>query len=304
MTIALTQKEKRLLQFLIERTWPLGIDEMVRLTGASKRTVYYSLNNLRCLFRQFEVGELRQETDGFLLDEVQRKALRVYLSEKTTLMDKKERISYIICAAICADWQLRFKTLENKFNLSRNAVFADLADAKNELADCHLNLKNSKKEGYYVEGDMLLMRTVFQQHISRLLESSGKEQLDIFEPESIDTYEKKISQINDRLKLGLGSTVQLELVYLMQMIHKKPNCTPVSLMDAEFIHKTKEWQAADELFADLPEQEKNYLTVCLMNFSNGSTFAGEWEEDLDLWECTRKLIELFEIMACVSFEKK
>lgn len=304
VTITLTQNEKRLLQFLIERTWPMSVNEMVRLTGASKRTVYYSLNNLRYLFRQLQIGGPKQEADGFLLNQEQRETLQVYISEKASLMDKKERISYIICGAICADWQLRFRTLENKFGLSRNAVFADLNDAKKELADYHLELKNSKRAGYYVEGDLLLMRTVFQLHISRRLESPAREQLDFFPPEHLYDYGQKISRINERLQLGLNDRVQTELVYLLLMIHQKPSCTSTQMVDTEFIQKTREWEIVGEVFSELKEHEKNYLAICLMNFSNGSSFVEKWDEDLELWGCTKRLIDLFEIMACVSFEKK
>jgi len=300
----LTQNEKRLLQFLIDRTWPMSVSEMAHLTGVSKRTIYYNLNNLRYLFRQLRIGELVQEMDGYLLNEEQRETLKEFLSEKIVQLDKKERISYIICGAICAEWQLRFRTLENKFNLSRNAVFADLADAKKELAEYHLELKNSKKEGYYVEGDLLLMRTVFQLHISRLLESSVREQLDFFDPADILFYKQKLLQINDGLQLGLSDAVQLELVYLLLLIRKKPDCTSMQLVDTEFIEKTQEWKIVGEVFPELKAYEKNYLTICLMNFSNGSNFVGKWDEDLELWECTKRLIDLFELMACVSFEKK
>ncbi len=304
VTVLLTQNEKKLLQLLIDRTWPMSVSEMAHLAGVSKRTIYYSLNNLRYLFRQLQIGELGQETDGYLLNGAQRETLKAYLSEKIVQLDKKERISYIICGAICTDWQLRFRTLENKFNLSRNAVFADLADAKRELSDYHLELKNSKKEGYYVEGDLLLMRTVFQRHISRLLESPVREQLDFFDPENILFYKQRLLQINDRLQLGLNDTVQLELVYLLLLIRKKPGCTSMQMMDTEFIEKTQEWKIVGEVFPELKEYEKNYLAICLMNFSNGSNFVGKWDEDLELWECTKRLIDLFELMACVSFEKK
>lgn len=305
VAVLLTQNERRILQLLIERTLPLNVSEMVHLTKISKRTVYYGLNNLRYLFRQLNIGVLSQEADGFLLNDGQRAALNVYLTEnKAAQWEKKERISYVICAAICADWKLRFKKLEEKFELSRNAIFADLGDVKRELAKYHLELKNSKSEGYYVEGDLLLMRTVFQLRISHLLGSPVREQLDFFDGEDIAAYREKIFRINEKLRLSLSGQVQTELVYLMLMIRKKPSCTPVQFMDAEFIRKTKEWKAVDETFAGLQEQEKNYLAICLMNFSNGSSFEEEWDEDLELWECAKKLTDFFEIMACVSFGKK
>lgn len=301
--ISLTQNEKRIVQLLIERIWPLKVSEIVALTGASRRTVYYSLNNIRYLLKQLGVGELEQQNGGYLLSEEQRDMLKEQLGRKSVQKDKKERISYIICAALSGK-ALRFKELEECFGISRNAVFADLAEVKRNLAEYHLELKNSKSRGYYVEGDCLLMRTVYQLHIHQLLKEGKEEELPFFEKADLELYKDRMEHINAELDLNMTEATRLELVYLMLMLREEAGAASMQMMDVEVIHRTEEWKAVEQIFTELTEKNKNYLALCLMNLKSGSSFAGDWDEDLELWECTKKLIDLFEIMACVSFDKK
>lgn len=69
--ISLTQTEKRIAKLLTERMWPLKVNEIVTLTGASRRTVYYSLDNIRYLLKKLGVGELERQNGGFLLSDDQ-----------------------------------------------------------------------------------------------------------------------------------------------------------------------------------------------------------------------------------------
>ena len=213
----MSQNEKRIVQLLIERIWPLKASEITALTGVSRRAVYYSLDNIRYLLKQLEAGELERQDGGFLLSDEQRMILREQLGRKAVQKNKKERISYIICAAL-SDKTLRFKELEERFEMSRNAVFADLADVKSELAKYHLELKNSKSRGYYVEGDCLLKRTVFQLHIHRLLRNWKVEELHFFDDENLQSDKERMQRISDILELNMSDQAQLELVYLMRML--------------------------------------------------------------------------------------
>lgn len=302
--IQLTPNERQILHLLIEKQKAITAAELARLTNVSKRTVYYSINNLRYLFKQLCVDEFEAQTDGFCLSEAQRKAAQSWLAQESVQLSKKDRISYIICAAICSVQPLRLKMLQDKFGVSRNIVFSDLVDVKKELSAFQLEMLNSRQAGYYVKGDLLLMRTVFQLHISRLIRSDASEQLDFFDPARIVDYLEKMRKLSTLLSLSLTDEGLLEIVYLLLMIQSKPSSGSMSIIDAELIQKTRELCAVNEVFGDLQEYEKTYLAICMMNFSNGSSYAEMWTEEIELWECTKRLIDLFEITACVSFENK
>ena len=119
----LTPNERQILHLLIKKEKAVSAAELARLTNVSKRTVYYSLNNLRRLFKQMGADDFEAQTDGFCLTESQRLAAQSRLAQENTQLTKKDRISYIICVAICAVRPLRLKTLQEKFGLSRNIIF-------------------------------------------------------------------------------------------------------------------------------------------------------------------------------------
>ncbi len=78
----------------------------------------------------------------------------------------------------------------------------------------------------------------------------------------------------------------------------------MQVIDADIIQKTAEFEAVNQIFAELLEYERGYLAICLMNFSSGSTYANMWSKELELWECAARLIDRFELIACVYFENK
>ena len=98
--IQLTPNERQILHLLIKREKASSAAELARLTGVSKRTVYYSLNNLRHLFKQLGADELEAQSDGFCLTDSQRTAAQSWLAKENTQLSKKDRISYIICLSL------------------------------------------------------------------------------------------------------------------------------------------------------------------------------------------------------------
>ncbi len=304
LAIHLTSGENRLLHLLLGRNEPTTVAELARLTGMSRRTVYYSLSNLRLLLRRLHAGELGQGSDGFLLTDIQRSAVLAHLAKENTQLGRKDRLSYIICAAICATVPLRVSDLQNRLDVSRNIVFADLNDVKKELATYQLELKSSKAKGYFVKGDLLLMRTVFQLHIASLIRSVGRRQIDFFAEDIVEGYLERMRLLADKISLNISEDSLLELVYLLLMIRALPSGEPVQVIDADIIQKTAEFEAVNQIFAELLEYERGYLAICLMNFSSGSTYANMWSKELELWECAARLIDRFELIACVYFENK
>ena len=153
--IQLTPNERQILHLLIKREKASSAAELARLTGVSKRTVYYSLNNLRHLFKQLGVDEFEAQVGGFCLTDSQRTAAQFWLKKENTPLRKKDRISYIICAAICAAQPLRLKTLQDKFELSRNIIFSDLADVKKGIGGLSVGASQFASGGLLCPGRLL-----------------------------------------------------------------------------------------------------------------------------------------------------
>jgi|GEM_PF-5581248 len=302
--VHLSTKEQQILSILSKRKDPIKAQDLATAVGSSTRYIYYSLKNISTLFGQLGINGSIQTSNGILLDEAQKFKAIEFMGTNAAQYNRNERVAYIICASICADWKLRLQKLQEKFGLSRNAIFRDLMCAKKDLSEFNLRLCNSKKNGYYINGDMLLIRTVFQKNISYLLNSSMGKSLDLFDENRINEYFKKVKRITNQLSIELSSEKMYELVYILLMVIKVPNDSSIQNVDMEIIQQSREYRIVNEVFAELGTYEKNYLTISLLNLGTGNVLEGKMNEDLELWQCAKKIIDLFEIIACVNFDKK
>ncbi len=308
--ISLTKSTRKVLKFLLEETENSGLEQIVQGAGISKRSVYYDLNHIRHLLKALDAGSLDREDGTYLLTSRQRQVLKEYLRTEGRSFEKSDRIAYIICAAICSSREVRLETLISDFGVSRNAVLYDLAEAKRILSDYQLSLVNTKKRGYYVSGDVFRQRSVFLLYVTELLDllnpsDGGNSRLTLFDAETVDSYLHILHQIVEELHLTLEKGSMLELVYLILVVRNTPAVYKIQLLDIEYVRGTKEFHLVDRFFQEIKMHEKLYLAICLLGYGNNRLYMHENpKEELKLQDCANKLVEAFERIACVDFERR
>lgn len=306
--VSLTKSTRKVLKFLLEETETSGLEQIVRGSGISKRSVYYDLNHIRHLLKTLDAGSLDREDGTYLLTSGQKQILKDYLRTKGRSFEKSDRIAYIICASICSSKEVRLETLISDFGVSRNAVLYDLAEAKKLLSGYQLSLMNTKKKGYYVSGDIFRQRSVFLLYVTELLDllsPFGGSGLALFDAETVDSYLHILRQIVEELNLILEEGSMLELVYLILVVRNTPAVYKIQLLDIEYVRGTKEFCLVDRFFQDIKMHEKLYLAICLLGYGNNRLYMHENpKEELKLQDCAVKLVETFERTACVDFERR
>lgn len=304
--IALTKSTRKVLKFLLGETAPVGIEQIIRGSGTSKRSVYYDLNHIRHLLKLLEAGILEGEEGSYVLTKKQKQLLKEYLNTAGHSFEKSDRIAYIICASICSQKEVRLETLITDFGVSRNAVLYDLAEAKKILSGYQLTLVNTKKRGYYVNGDVFRQRSVFLLYVTELLDRLGASSgLSLFEAETVNSYLCILQQIVEELNLTLEESSMLEMVYLILVVRNTPAEYKIQLLDIEYVRGTREFQLADHFFCEMKMHEKLYLAICLLGYSNNHRYMQESpKEELKLQDCAVRLVETFERIACVDFDRR
>lgn len=303
--VSLTKSTRKVLKFLLEETSSSNIEQIIRGSGTSKRSVYYDLNHIRHLLKLLKAGSPDREDGTFLLTSKQKQILKEYLRTAGRSFEKSDRIAYIICASICSQKEVRLETLITDFGVSRNAVLYDLAEAKKILSSYQLSLINTKKKGYYVNGDVFRQRSVFLLYVTELLDLLGSSQLNLFETEIVDSYLHILQQIARELNLNLEEENMLELVYLILVVQNTPAVYQIQLLDIEYVRGTREFQLVDRFFQEIKMHEKLYLAICLLGYGNNRLYMHENpKEELKLQDCAEKLVKTFERIACVDFERR
>jgi mannitol operon transcriptional antiterminator len=299
----LSKSTRNVLQVLINEEIPLSVDEISNYTKSSKRMTYYNLGNVKYLLKTLNAGDLENKDGGYCLLPEQRERVRKFLNERNPIIDKVDRISYIICSAICSDNLIRLEFLVHKFEISKSAILYDLAAAKKLLGKYQLKLMNSKKNGYYVEGDAFRKRSVFLYYLSQLLKYNSYASLDIFKWETINLYLGKLKQVVEELKIQVEENVVIALSYLLLVMHKFP--TNFQLNVADFIMDSKELKIIDRYFAELLNHERIYLMIYLLSYSNNRFFLrNDTEKDFYLLDFAEEFVETFEMLSCLNFENK
>lgn len=303
--IALTKSTKKVLKFLLGETNPAGVEQIIRGSDTSKRSVYYDLNRIRHLLKSLDAGTLDGEDGSYLLTKEQKQVLKGYLGSAGRTFEKSDRIAYIICASICSSKEVRLENLIADFGVSRNAVLYDLAEAKKVLSGYQLSLMNTKKRGYYVTGDVFRQRSVFLLYVTELLDQLGPSGLSLFEAEMVESYLHILQQIVEELNLTLEEGSMLEMVYLILVVRNTPAVYKIQLLDIEYVRGTREFQLVDRFFQEIKVHEKLYLAICLLGYSNNHRYMHESpKEELRLQDCAARLVETFERIACVDFDRK
>lgn len=301
----LLKSTRKILQVLVNEENPVSADKIARYTKSSKRMVYYDLENVKYLLKNFGAGDLENKGGAYCLLPEQREIVRKFLNEKNSIIDKVDRIGYIICSTICSDNIVRLEFLVQKFEISKNATLYDLAEAKKVLGKYQLKLMNSKKNGYYVEGDAFRKRSVFLYYLSLLLKNNSYASLDIFKLETIDLYIRKLKQVINELEIQIDENDIIALSYLLLVMRKFPTNYQFNVVDLKFIMSSKELKIIDQYFPELFNHDRIYLMIYLLSYSNNRGFLQKGtDKDLYLLDFAAEIVETFEMLSCLNFEKR
>ncbi|MDQ1000440.1 mannitol operon transcriptional antiterminator [Neobacillus niacini] len=305
MSVYIPSKGTRnILQVLINEEMPMSVDRIAKFTKASRRMVYYDLENVRYLLKTLGVGELESNGGAYFLQPEQIEVVKNYLTEKNTILNKDDRIGYIICSTISSHNIIRLESLAQKFEISKNATLYDLAETKKILEDYQLKLRNSKKKGYYVDGDTFRKRSVFLHYLTQLLKNNNYASLDIFNRETIDLYISNLKKVSMELNLLVHENDLVALSYLLLLIRELPDTYQFNVVNQNFIMGSKELKIIDQYFTELYTHERIYLMIYLLNYTNNRDFLIKNEDkEFYLLALAAEIIGTFELVSCLKFEQ-
>jgi len=302
---SVSKSTRNVLQVLINEENPVSPSKIASITKSSKRMVYYGLDDVKYLLKNLGAGDLESKGGAYCLEPEQRDILNKYLNENTLITSKDDRIGYIICSTICSDNLVRLESLAQKFQISKNAILYDLTEAKKILEKCQLELMNSKKKGYYVEGDIFRKRSVFLYYLSRLLKNNSYGSLDIFKKETIDLYISKLKQVIKEMEIQIDENDITALSYLLMVVRESPTAYQFNVVDLNSIKASKELKIIDQYFTELMNHERIYLMIYLLSYSNNRGFLkNNADSDFNLLDLAAEITAAFETRSCLNFENR
>jgi mannitol operon transcriptional antiterminator len=302
---SLSKSTRNVLQVLANEKNPISVNQIAKYTKSSRRMVYYDIGNIKYLFKNLNAGNLKHDGGKYYLLPEQRKLVQEFLNKKNIITDKTDRISYIICSTIYSENEIHLESLAQRFEISKNATLYDLAETRKILDRYQLTLMNSKKNGYYVEGDIFRKRSVFLYYLSQFLKNNSYTSLDIFNQETVDLYINKLKQVIKEMEIEIDENDIIALSYLLLVVRKFPTSYQFNVVDLNFIIASKGLKIIDRYFTELLNHERIYLLIYLLSYSNNRGFLRkDTEKDFYLLDLAAEIVKTFEILSGFNFEKR
>lgn len=144
--IPFTGKQLQLIQLLMEQSTPIALDEISQLLHAGRRSVYYIVNKTNEVLQMNALKPVmcKRGAGYFLLDE-QKQQLSALLKKRQLQPDvltPQQRVSFLICYMIYPKAVIHVEDIMQLLKCSRNTVFSDLKNVKEQLKAYGLELRD------------------------------------------------------------------------------------------------------------------------------------------------------------------
>ena len=299
--IWVSEKARTILNVLFEQEEPVVISYLEQNTKLSRRMIHYGLNEIEYIFKKLGFGDAIFKQGEIYLTEEQKRKYKIWLPLRYQFQTKELRIYYIICRILYRKQNIFIKDLMDVFDMSKNAVLYNLSQAKKIFEGYEIEIKTSKKTGYYAIGSVLNCRTLFMKCFCKLTETIDYKALDILDEEEVEKYSVHIENISQDLGMHLSQKEQMRLVYLLVCIHGISGDIPVQLLDSEYVKECREWKLIDARIPEMPSDEKLYFSLVLLDMQNDQGYIlKNPDAEQRLGDFTRRLIESFDRLICVD----
>jgi len=301
----ISNRSRQIIKLFMSIERPMTVIEISQSLKISKRLCYYSLKEIDNLLESLKVGSLQNTDGGYLVSTKQIEVLQLYLKSKSIITEAEDRVYFIICSVMYPRKVIRIDDFTEIFQMSRNTILNDLLQAK-EILNCYkLTLKNSKKMGYYVEEETFLKRTVLLHYLSHLLKDVKYENLEMFNTEEIWQYHQRLQMLFREFDAYVKNDELIALSCLIQVVRDSHDVYNFTTTDMNKVCTTKEFKKVSQYFPELNIHDCIYLSVQLLGLGNNREFLMDSNDDnIELFNLSQELVDLFELLACLSFDEK
>ena len=266
------------LRILCEEKEGVSVQRLASLSKSSKRMVYYDLDNVKYILSLLELGEICHNKCGYYLMDYQKVVLKELQAQSGEIHDKDDRISYMVIRMLFHEDIIRLEGFCDKFAVSRNTILRDLNDVKTLLENHQLYLLNTKRDGYFVEGDIFRKRMVLLDHVKHLLKHIHYSKLDFFDMEIMESYVTKLKIIFQEGDITAPENDIIALAILLLTMRIAPMNYRFNVMDLSNICACKELKLVDTYFTELPYHERIYLAIQMLGYSSNRDFLDQNKE--------------------------
>lgn len=281
-----------ILKILYNRTSPITISELGRITQVSNRTIRNDLNDIDELFKEKDISFIKRKPGVGIWIEInkeQEDKFKEIIYSKVSYIQPyypKERKKYILSKLLGAKKPITMEELGNKLFVSRITILKDLNQIEKDISKYKVSILRKQNYGVEIKGEEKDIRRLMGDIIS-------KEEVQPFVKKIICNVEKELE-----FKLLEESVVNLSQHILISIERSKLNKTIEFSKDIKIeLINEKEYKIAkiigkrleDAYKILLPEEEILYITIHLLGSKFELRDVNYGNENVDF---AKEIIEL------------
>ncbi len=302
-------KDNYLLTLLVNSSFTLNIADIQKILGVSKRSVYYSIQNINEFLSQNKLPELQNiRNKGLYVDP----KIKEYFQKEITsnlssvyIFTPQERVAMQVLIIACNEGLVNVSFLEEVFLVSRNTIINDLKEVRKELSVYDLSLEFDQKIGYFIDGLEIQKRSVLIHIISKY---DYLVKMNVYPLYKLDTYQDVIEIMNElekslQIKYAKHS---LETLALFTSILSEHHFPPIKLKkeDENEIKNSQEYLMVKKLFKDIINPtDYEYITMYIRGLRLHYIDEKIAVEDDYIMDIVRFIVNEFSKITLVYFEQ-
>ena len=301
-------RQKEFLNILLNTNAPVSISSLQVQMNISKRTIYYIVNKLNDTLYHCSLDPIQNiRKQGYFIKEEQKEKIHELICEEASdeVMKPKERVYYLIYWLLYPQSPVHVESIMDEMEISRNSVFNDLKQVKEELESYDLCLEFDIKRGYSINGKTLSKRTVLLYYLRLLLNRIHYKSLHFLNSSDVEDFYNRLIKISLEMNNEYDFEMLLSIACLLCIIRNVKEQFEFSLLELKDLGKTSELRLIDIYFQDFNVHERLYLAVHLLGSKAGSTLkVKDDESDIQLFELAQHLCDVFERLAYIQLVDK
>lgn len=297
----LDYKDYYLIGLMSQSIQPLTVDDLAKLVGVSRRSVYYSLTKINDYLLVHKQPTLENHRDlGIMVETETKTFFRQDLHKKlknTYIYSQKERIACIIVMLLTTPEPLLVIDFETVFTVSRNTIINDIKDLRQSILNFALDLNYDQQDGYQLTGNPLNLRSLLLYIVSSYSYLFKIHHFDMYHEEEYDVIMAALENVEETLSVQYVHATKNTLVKVLATIKRHAFKTlSFEPSDTLTIESSKEHKAVKEAFKDIfGPDEWRYVTLQLMGLRVHAHTDLDYHDDAFVKEVAQFVLDAFKV---------
>lgn len=297
----------------------LTFSSMESSLGESRRQIEYKIEKLNLLLKKKKLAQLVEEDDVIILDPNSKKELLKLLAENENknkyVYSPRERLTYIYLLLFLNIDYISLNDFLVNLRVSRSTVISDLKILTGLLGDKKLDISYSRKEGYKLVGEELLIRNYAISLILKVLENPENtfvldSLIDEYDLYSYDYSRLIISELGEKNSIKLYGARLTEFIYIFMFLGNRINNTNFELNDFHIplnIEKLDEYKFTEEIisyfkkFMTMDKRDISYFTAWILGISVGNV-EDETPDTIEICEIVGRIMQRFQFITGIHYD--